>query len=248
MRALTHISAAATPDYALRVPSHVQLLLGTGLIGGLVGIGLLGVAPTLPALFGYLLLAAGVLSASFALSLSIITSPGLRERARRQMVNAVAWRGDERVLDVGCGNGFLLIETAKHLTSGSATGIDLWKTDAGLQSRDGARRNANLEGVADRVDIRNADAGAMPFEDNAFDVIVSSLMLHHAGGSADRDQVVQEMVRVLKPGGTILLYDVRPLIDVAARQLRARGLGSIEGSGRIMRLLSAKRPAASNAR
>src|SRR5262249_28079531 len=113
MRALTHISAAATPDYALRVPSHVQLLLGTGVIGGLVGIGLLGAAPTLPALFGYLLLAAGVLSASFALSLSIITSPGLRERARRQMVNAVAWRGDERVLDVGCGNGFLLIETAK---------------------------------------------------------------------------------------------------------------------------------------
>jgi hypothetical protein len=53
------------------------------------------------------------------------------------------------------------------------------------------------------------------------------------------------MVRALKPGGTILLYDVWPLIDAAARQLRARALGSIERSGRIMVLLSAKRTASS---
>jgi ubiquinone/menaquinone biosynthesis C-methylase UbiE len=105
-----------------------------------------------------------------------------------------------------------------------------------------ARRNAHLEGVAERVDIRNADARAMPFADGTFDVIVSSLMLHHAGGSADRNQVLHEMARVLKPGGTILLYDVSPLIGGAAQQLGARGLGSISRSGSIMSLLSARRP------
>ena len=65
------------------------------------------------------------------------------------------------------------------------------------------------------MEIKSADARAMPFDDAAFDVIVSSLMLHHAGDSADRNQVLREMVRVLKPGGTVLLYDLSPLIGNA---------------------------------
>jgi SAM-dependent methyltransferase len=241
MQALTRISVPATPDYALRVPSHLQVLVGAGVSGGLVGLGLLLAAPTTPVLFGYFLLAVGLVCSAFALAVGIITSSSRRERARRQMLDTIAWRGDERVLDVGCGNGFLLIEAAKHLTSGSATGIDLWKTNAGEQSPEVARRNAHLEGVADRVEIKNADARAMPFADSTFDVIVSSLMLHHAGGSVDRNQVLHEMVRVLKPGGTVLLYDVSPLIGGAAQQLRARGLGSLARSGGIMGLLSARR-------
>jgi ubiquinone/menaquinone biosynthesis C-methylase UbiE len=146
------------------------------------------------------------------------------------------------VLDVGCGNGFLLIEVAKRLSSGKATGIDLWMTGAGDQTADVAWRNAQLEGVAERVDIRNVDARAMPFGDQTFDVIVSSLMLHHAGGGADRERVLREMTRVLKPGGTLLLYDVAPLIGGAARTLDQLGLGSIQRRGWLMALLSARRP------
>jgi ubiquinone/menaquinone biosynthesis C-methylase UbiE len=208
---------------------------------------LLIAAPALPALVGFLLVAVGVVGSAFTLAVGVITSPRLREGARRQMLDAITWHGDERVLDVGCGNGFLLNEMAKRLTSGTATGIDLWMTMAGDQSPEVARRNAHLEGVADRVEIKHADARAMPFDDGTFDVIVSSLMLHHAGGSADRDQVLDEMVRVLRPGGTILLYDASPLIGGAARKLRARGLRPIERSGRVMALLSARRPAAAAA-
>ena len=215
--------------------AQVEVVIATLLQANLYGF-------LLAASFGYFLLAVGVVCSAFALAVGVITSSSRRERARRQMLDSIAWRGDERVLDVGCGNGFLLIEAAKHLTSGSATGIDLWKTNSGDQSPEVARRNAHLEGVADRVEIKNADARAMPFANSAFDVIVSSLMLHHAGGSADRNQVLREMVRVLKPGGTILLYDVSPLVAGAARQLRACGLGSIERSGGIMALLSARRP------
>jgi ubiquinone/menaquinone biosynthesis C-methylase UbiE len=90
-------------------------------------------------------------------------------------------------------------------------------------------------------DIQNADARAMPFDDHPFDVIVSGLMLHHAGTRADRDQVLREMARVLKPGGLLLLYEAWPLIAAAARQLRASGLTSIERSGGLMALLSARR-------
>jgi SAM-dependent methyltransferase len=244
MRALTHVSASVAPDYALRVPRHFQLLLAIGVLAGVAGVGLLVATPTLPGLYGYLLLVVGLFSLAFAAVLGIITSPGLRQRARRQMLAAVVWRGDERVLDVGCGNGFLLVEAAKHLTTGTVTGIDVWKTQAGAQRAEVALRNARLEGVADRVDIKNVDARAMPFADHTFDVIVSSLMLHHAGGAGDRHRVLQEMARVLKPQGTLLLYDVSPLIANAARQLRANGVTSIDRSGRIMARLSARQPSA----
>jgi SAM-dependent methyltransferase len=247
MRALAHVNRRTAPDYALHVPGALQVLIAFGLLGGVTGIGLLIGAPALLPIYGLVLVVVGVLSGAATAALLTITSSRLRESARRRMLQAVAWHGDERVLDVGCGNGFLLTEVAKHLTGGTATGIDVWKTNAGDQSPELARRNAYREGVADRVEIKHADARVMPFEDNTFDVIVSSLMLHHAGGSIERHQVLQEMVRVLKPGGTILLYDVWPLIGGAARQLRALGLGSIDRSGRIMAVLSAKRPGASSA-
>ena len=247
MRAFTQISVPPAPDYALRVPSHLKLLVGASVLSGLVGVGLLVGAPALPAPVGFVLLVVGVLGVTFVIAVGTITSSKLREDARRRIIGAVAWHGDERVLDVGCGNGFIVNEIGKRLTTGRATGIDLWKTEAGEQNAEVARRNSVLEGVADRVEIRNADARAMPFQDHTFDVIVSSLMLHHAGGSADRERVLREMVRVLKPGGTVLLYDLAPLIGGAARQLGARGLESIRRSGRIMTVLSARRPAETGA-
>jgi arsenite methyltransferase len=242
MRASTHISVRPAPDYALRVPSHLRILLGLGLVAGALGLVLLITAPTVPALVGGFLLLLALLSAAFGLGLGVITNSRLREGARRRMLEAVNWRGHENVLDVGCGNGFLLVEVAKRLTSGQATGIDLWMTGAGDQTPETAWRNARLEGVAERVDIKNVDARDMPFADETFDVIVSSLMLHHAGGGADRQRVLREMARVLKPGGTLLLYDVAPLIGSAARTLGWLGLDSIQRRGWLTAVLSARGP------
>jgi ubiquinone/menaquinone biosynthesis C-methylase UbiE len=225
----------------LRVPPPLQWVVALGLLCGLAGLFLLFSANALSPIFSLLLIAAGALSGVVALSLWVVTSQRLRERARSRMLASVAWRGDERVLDVGCGNGFLLIEIAGRLTTGRATGIDLWKTEAGAQTADTAWRNARAEGVEDRIDIRNVDARTMPFGDQSFDVIVSSLMLHHAGGSLDRERVVGEMLRVLKPGGTLLLYDAFPLITTAARQLRDSEFTAIQRSRRIMSLLVAQR-------
>src|SRR5262245_53396629 len=244
MRASTHISVQTAPDYRLHVPPRLLLLLGVGVPTGAVGLWLLIAAPSVPALLGIvLLLMAGVIAA-VGVALVIITSPWLRTRARRQMLEAVDWRGDEQVLDVGCGNGFLLVEVAKRLSAGRVTGIDLWMTGAGDQSAEAAWSNARLEGVADRVDIKNVDARAMPFANQTFDVIVSSLMLHHAGAGTDRERVLQEMARVLRPGGRLLVYDVAPVIRSAARTLSGVGLDPIRRTGRVMALLSAHRPAA----
>jgi len=71
------------------------------------------------------------------------------------MLALIPWRGHERVLDVGCGRGLLPIGAAKHLTTGHATGIDLWSNvDMGSNSPEATHRNTAIEGVADRTTSR----------------------------------------------------------------------------------------------
>jgi SAM-dependent methyltransferase len=240
MRALTHVNAPVAPDYRLHVPPGLQAGIALGGLIGLAGIVLFVLAP-IAFVYNVVLIGVGAISLALGSVLWIVTSQRLRERARRRMLESVAWRGDEHVLDVGCGNGFLLVEVARRLTTGRATGIDLWQTQAGAQSSEVAWRNARIAGVDDRIEIHNVDARTMPFDDQSFDVIVSSLMLHHAGGAADRDQVLREMLRVLKPGGTLLLYDFEPLIAAATRQLGVGGVTSIRRTGLVMSTLGASK-------
>jgi len=127
---------------------------------------------------------------------------------RDALLKAVPWRGDEQVLDVGCGHGLMLIGAAKRLTSGHATGIDIWQNvDQANNSAAATRRNAELEGVS--VDVRDGDARKIPFDSATFDVVVSSLALHNIYNAAEREQALGEIARVLKPGGHVAIYDVR---------------------------------------
>lgn len=119
-------------------------------------------------------------------------------------------RGDERILDLGCGRGAVLLMAAQHLTTGRAVGVDLWRgVDQSGNSPEATRRNAVAEGVADRVELHTADMTALPFADDSFDVVVSSLAIHNISGSAGREKAVTEAVRVLRPGGRLLILDVR---------------------------------------
>jgi arsenite methyltransferase len=229
------------PNYTLEIPSHLQHLLLAGGISGIVGIILIVVLSATARLFGGLFLVVGLLAVAFAALLWLVTNNNLRLSARRKMMNAVTWRGDEMVLDVGCGNGFLMLEAAKHLTTGKAIGVDVWQEDAGGQTGHTTWQNARLEGVANKVDVQNVDARTLPFETGTFDVIMSSLALHHMGSNADRERAVQEMMRVLKPGGTVLLYDMFPITNHAEAVMRQNGWTHIQRRGGfVMRVMSAK--------
>jgi arsenite methyltransferase len=131
--------------------------------------------------------------------------------------------GDEQVLDVGCGRGAVLAMVAKLLPRGRAVGIDLWRIDQSGNSPDAARRNLETEGVQDRCRVMTGDARAMPFPDASFDLIVSSLAIHNIRDRAGRSRAIDEIIRVLKPGGRLLIAD--PLwTSTYARQLQDRGL------------------------
>ncbi len=108
-------------------------------------------------------------------------------RLRDRMLDSLALRGDERVLDVGCGRGLLAIGAAKRLKNGKVTGIDIWNPfDLSGNSPDAAKANAKQEGVADKVRIEKGDARKLVYPDNHYDVAVSSLVLHNIPEREDR--------------------------------------------------------------
>jgi arsenite methyltransferase len=153
-----------------------------------------------------------------------------KRRAARRLLDGVPWRGDERVLDVGCGHGALLVEAARRLTTGTAVGIDLWSTKDQWRNRPaGPVENARRWGVGERVRVLSGDARRLPFPDGTFDVVVSGIVLHNIPGEDDRRRALREVVRVLAPGGRVIILD---LVHTAtyAHELREAGLADVERS------------------
>ena len=146
---------------------------------------------------------------------------------RTQIFDSLALRGDEQILDVGCGSGVLLNEAARRLTTGKAIGIDIWAPHSGGGNYDLLMRNARAEGVADKIEFKQADVRQLPFSDASFDVIVSSGALHHIGRErADHERAINEMLRVLKPNGKITLMDISHMIEGYATNLKTRGIAN----------------------
>ena len=151
-------------------------------------------------------------------------------RLRDRILDGLALRGDEQVLDVGCGRGLMLLGAAKKLTSGKASGIDLW------QSRDQTgnavattRENAQIEGVEGRIDLTTGDMRDLPFPAKHFDVVVSSWAIHNVYDKADRREALLEIARVLKPGGRVRIIDIRHT-DEYVSALRDAGLVDVTRS------------------
>jgi arsenite methyltransferase len=132
-----------------------------------------------------------------------------KHRVWAEILDSAGWRGNEAVLDLGCGRGAVLIAAARRLPGGRAVGVDIWKTrDQSGNSIEVTRHNAELEGVADRVQLQTADIRALPFGDAEFDAILSSLVLHNIHSADDRRRVLVEAVRVSRPGARLLIADI----------------------------------------
>lgn len=131
-------------------------------------------------------------------------------RDRERLLDFLPWTGAEQVLDLGCGRGLMLIGAAKRLTTGTATGVDIWQAeDLSGNKPEATARNAELEGVTDRVRIETADMRKLPFPDGTFDAVVSCAAVHNLYAASDREQAISEVVRVLKRGGRALIDDIR---------------------------------------
>ena len=124
-----------------------------------------------------------------------------RERALREKMLALGRVvSGESVLDVGCGTGTLAI-AAKHRVgaSGSVRGIDASPEMIARAQQKAARAKVD-------VAFQVARAESLPFSDGQFDVVLSTVMLHHLR-RASREESLREIRRILKPGGRLLVVD-----------------------------------------
>jgi arsenite methyltransferase len=132
------------------------------------------------------------------------------------MLNKIAWKGNENVLDVGAGTGLLMNGAAKFLTTGKSIGIDIWRAeDLSDNTIENALKNAELEKVSDRVEIKTEDARRLNFQDNSFDVVVSMFCIHNIDDKAEQEKACFEIARVLKINGIALIGDYIPTHDYA---------------------------------
>ena len=127
----------------------------------------------------------------------------------RTLLASAAISGDERVLDLGCGRGAVLLMAAEYLPQGLAVGVDIWSIkDQSGNAMATTEQNALAEGVTERVELHTADMRQLPFESGSFDLIVSSVAIHNISNEIGRDQAIDEAWRVLRPGGRLLIADI----------------------------------------
>lgn len=106
-----------------------------------------------------------------------------------------------KVLDVGTGPGTLVRELARSLPGLQVYGIDLSEDMIGL-----ARAHARREQLEERVHFASGDVADLPYPDQSFDVVVSTISMHHWD---ELEQPLRELYRVLRPGGRLWIYDFR---------------------------------------
>jgi demethylmenaquinone methyltransferase/2-methoxy-6-polyprenyl-1,4-benzoquinol methylase/phosphoethanolamine N-methyltransferase len=126
-----------------------------------------------------------------------------RARAiREKTVTLACVAPGEALLEVGCGTGDVAIAARQVMgDAGLVVGIDVSEEMIAV-----ARRKADRKGLA--IDYRLAGVEELPFPDATFDVVLSSLMMHHLPDTLKR-RGLTEIKRVLRPGGRLLIVDLK---------------------------------------
>jgi ubiquinone/menaquinone biosynthesis C-methylase UbiE len=141
---------------------------------------------------------------------------GRRSAVFNRLVQLSGAKPGDRVLDVGCGTGYLTRRLARAATpKGKAIGLD---------ASSGMLQQARRACPSDTCEFVVGAAEKLEFNDGSFDVVTSSLMLHHLPAQL-RAEALSEMHRVLRPGGRLLIAEFRPPTTRLARHL----IGSMTG-------------------
>jgi len=175
--------------------------------------------------------AVAALGAGLLVQAGVYLHTTLRGKLRvwERELDALELRGDERLLDLGCGRGAVLIGAARRLPRGRAVGVDLWASEDQSGNTPAATlANAVAAGVRDRIEVHTADVTELPFPDADFDLVTSALVIHNIPTMAARLRAVDEALRVLRPGGRLLLADITPMVRRYAAHL---GAGTVRDLG-----------------
>ena len=157
----------------------------------------------------------------------------LQDRIRALVVENLEWTGEGKALDIGCGNGPLVVALAKKYPRAQVVGVDYWGGQWEY-SQKACERNAQIEGVIERTSFQKASAVQLPFQDGYFDAVVSNLVFHEVADAKDKRQLIREALRVLKDGGAFSFQDLFLIkrfygnTDELVSTLQSWGLAEVE--------------------
>ncbi len=141
---------------------------------------------------------------------------GVMGNVHQFLVDHFPWEASRRalgikdgglILDIGCGAAALTNRVAKTYPDAHLIGMDFWGPEWNY-AREQCEKNAEAEGVADRVSFQKGDAAKLDFEDAYFDGAVSNFVFHEVRSAKDKRDVVREALRVIKPGGAFAFQDL----------------------------------------
>lgn len=216
---------AEKPDYGIDAPEAFRNVTVGGLLVLAAGGALLWWGWQWPAI---IVLAIGALTITCAAYWLFSTKYG-KVVEWNHLLDGLALRGDERVLDAGCGRGLLVVGAAKRLSTGMAVGVDIWANDQSGNSASATIANTRAEAVLDRAQVTTGDLRDLPFGDGRFDVAVSNLVLDNIKDEGERAQAVREIARVVKPGGRVVIADLASE-QLYADTLRGEGWNDVQRS------------------
>ena len=130
----------------------------------------------------------------------------LQKRLSNTLLDRLEWDGQGKALDIGTGSGRVAIYLAKRYPSVHVVGIDYWG-NPWTYSKSICDRNAEIEGVADRVSFQRASAVSLPFEDGEYDFVISNFVFHSVR-VVDKISLIKEALRVVKKGGAFAFQDL----------------------------------------
>jgi ubiquinone/menaquinone biosynthesis C-methylase UbiE len=137
------------------------------------------------------------------------------------------WDGRNPILDLGTGTAQIPLELCRRSPASRVVGVDLSEHMLAV-----GRESVRRAGLEPRIRLERCDAKQLPYPADSFGALISNSIIHHIPEPA---RVVREMVRVLAPGGTLLVRDLlRPEDDAAVRYLVAAYAGSANAHQRQM--------------
>jgi SAM-dependent methyltransferase len=143
------------------------------------------------------------------------------------------WHGEGQALDIGCGNGAMSIKLAKKYPQATVVGVDYWGGNW-QYSQSVCEKNAQIEGVRNRVTFQKSSASNLPFPDGCFEAAVSNLTFHEVADAKDKREVIREALRVVKPGGKFAFQDLFLIerefgrMDDLLNTIRSWGISRVE--------------------
>jgi len=194
-------------DYGNWIRKRNLLILGlfTLVVGGFIFIPFGSLYRVLVALL-FVILLISFLFPLYAYVMFSQRSGRYQEKVYNLIIQSLGEKLKGKIIDIGSGNGVLAVKIAQQSTKTEVMGVDYWGKDWEY-SKSVCEKNAKIGKVESRVHFQKGDAAILEFADDTFDGAVSNLTFHEVQSVKDKRLVVEEALRVIKPGGSFAFVD-----------------------------------------